>query len=108
MNPEVTRKKEKETNLKKYEEYFLRYQLTDRMATEAAKPDANFRDRKFKWEGHDYPESSGISERNPNEGGAGDNDDGAESYQAEIDADGATGDQVAKKSKDAAVESIDS
>ena len=82
MNAEVTRKKEKETNLKKYEEYFLRYQLTDRMATEAAKPDANFRDRKFKWEGHDFPDSSGISERNPNEGGAGDNDDGAESYQA--------------------------
>ena len=107
MNAEVTRKKEKETNLKKYEEYFLRYQLTDRMATEAAKPDANFRDRKFKWEGHDYPESSGISERNPNEGGAGDNDDGAESYQAEIDADGATGDQVAKKSE-GGVESVDS
>ena len=33
---------EKQTNLKKYEEYFLRYQLTDRMVKSAAKPDENF------------------------------------------------------------------
>ena len=45
-SPEMTRADEKQTNLKKYEEYFLRYQLTDRMVKSAAKPDENFRDRK--------------------------------------------------------------
>lgn len=95
-SPETTRATEKETNLKKYEEYFLRYQLTDRMVKAAAKPDENFRDRKFIWEGADHPTSSGISERRS--ASASDADETqSESYQAEIDSDGggSSSDQVA-------------
>ena len=99
-SPEMTRADEKQTNLKKYEEYFLRYQLTDRMVKSAAKPDENFRDRKFVWDGADHPTSTGISERRPASDADADETQSVESYQAEIDSDGggSSSDQVAKKS----------
>ena len=100
-SPEMTRADEKQTNLKKYEEYFLRYQLTDRMVKSAAKPDENFRDRKFVWDGADHPTSTGISERRPASDADADTEtQSVESYQAEIDSDGggSSSDQVAKKS----------
>ena len=84
----MTRADEKQTNLKKYEEYFLRYQLTDRMVKSAAKPDENFRDRKFVWDGADHPTSTGISERRPASDADADETQSVESYQAEIDSDG--------------------
>ena len=94
----MTRADEKQTNLKKYEEYFLRYQLTDRMVKSAAKPDENFRDRKFVWDGADHPTSTGISERRPNSDADADETQSVESYQAEIDSDGggSSSDQVAE------------
>ena len=97
-SPEMTRADEKQTNLKKYEEYFLRYQLTDRMVKSAAKPDENFRDRKFVWDGADHPTSTGISERRPATDADADETQSVESYQAEIDSDGggSSSDQVAK------------
>ena len=70
------------------------------MVKSAAKPDENFRDRKFVWDGADHPTSTGISERRPASDADADETQSVESYRAEIDSDGggSSSDQVAKKS----------